>query len=438
MRASSHLLVLLAAIAMALGATILPGSSQTLDAKKRDGVFQVAQANTGADLNRQPQGSNRRPRRQSLGPRPPRSTIPALDKSTKGVSVAAPPAARGGSAAPRITSPPLPIATPQDPGVLRRRFTGGRAIMGVGPGVPVVPRPATAAPAVSPRPVSKSVEILNFDKAVRIDFTNKDGSPAVCTGLLLNAGYRRLGQVLTAAHCSCGELDSYRFTYLRAGGGPDEDALLASVPVRYADYSCRLDPEQQIGRDLALLMIRRSAEGRQPNDERRAEETSPVAVVASMHQVFDHTKTQKLVGVGYGKTDTEDRPTTPKAVLIDIASFFCAGGIVANSACASFREFSLADLTAPLGGRNRADSCSGDSGGPIYWVPTVAGQLEIDQFVLERDLRFLVGITSRALDGVQHNPGTTCGGGGIYTAVGHPDVVRWLAANNIVVEADFR
>jgi len=43
---------------------------------------------------------------------------------------------------------------------------------------------------------------------------------------------------------------------------------------------------------------------------------------------------------------------------------------------------------------------------------------------------------------VRHNQGTLCGGGGIYTAVGHPDVIAWLRTFGVnplnVFNYDFR
>jgi secreted trypsin-like serine protease len=89
-----------------------------------------------------------------------------------------------------------------------------------------------------------------------------------------------------------------------------------------------------------------------------------------------------------------------------------------------FREFVLSNPS--LGpGSPAIDTCSGDSGGPVYWFA--------QRYDHEGNLgvhRFLVGITSRALAGVDQSFGQ-CGGGGVYTAVVHGDVLAWLAGLGI-------
>jgi hypothetical protein len=280
--------------------------------------------------------------------------------------------------------------------------------------------------------------VAGFAEVVKINYT-KVGGPLddFCSGVLLQDPTSvDIAPVLTAGHCSCGQLSTYKIVR-GSVAAQQQKFVLVRLPVRFGGYSCLFPPELQIGSDLALLWITDSKTVDSP-DAPQVPMSTPVARIATMHQIYRDTKTRRLVGVGYGWTETGRAPSTTVAAIIPIQSFFCAAGAFAASACASFREFVLADPRAGPGA-NPADSCGGDSGAPIFWVPPsptagavpspTAGAAEENP----KSVRFLVGITSRALDGVRHNPGTTCGGGGIYTAVGHPDVIRWLAGQNIFV-----
>jgi hypothetical protein len=199
------------------------------------------------------------------------------------------------------------------------------------------------------------------------------------------------------------------------------------LPTRYGGYSCLLGPEGQPGRDIALLTVELETDypSRAYLDKISA---FPKVNVASMFEVFNDSPTRRLVGAGYGATE-QGLPGDARAAVIPIASYFCGGGAYSASTCSSFREFVLADRAAPLGA-NRSDSCGGDSGAPVFWQAPPAS---IDGKIGANPNRpiMLVGITSRAVAGVRHNAGTTCGGGGIYTALGHPEVIQWLRANGI-------
>ena len=276
------------------------------------------------------------------------------------------------------------------------------------------------------------VSVPNFDAVVKIEFKTVDGQDDLCSGFLFAAEFAAGAQVLTAAHCSCGQPNSYRIFHDIPGGDSKVFFVLASLPARYGDYSCALPPEGQIGRDLAMFWIKTKGETLSQSNA-----TPSLPLIATMHQVYRDTATRRLVGVGYGRNESRDLPPVAVAAAIPIQSFFCAGGAFAASACASFREFVLADTSAGPG-TNRPDSCGGDSGAPIFWIPPLPATGGLNPTDVKSSQRFLVGITSRALDGVQHNSGTTCGGGGIYTAVGHPDVIRWLTANGVIVLTEFK
>ena len=314
----------------------------------------------------------------------------------------------------------------------RRRLSGIRAAPAARPGLSGI------------RAVQEFVGgtvVAGFGEVVKINYTPVGGGPDdFCSGVLLvqdqGATIGDIAPVLTAGHCSCGRPGTY--SIVRGSvDGQQQKFVLVTLPVRFGGYSCLFPPELQIGSDLALLWIADGKTLERP-DAPQAPMSPSVARIATMHQIYRDTRTRRLVGVGYGFTETGHAPSTTVGAIIPIQSFFCAAGSFAASACASFREFVLADPRAGPGA-NPADSCGGDSGAPIFWVPpsptTSAVPLPTTDAaeVNAKSVRFLVGITSRALDGVRHNPGTTCGGGGIYTAVGHPDVIRWLVGQGIFV-----
>lgn len=250
-----------------------------------------------------------------------------------------------------------------------------------------------------------------FNNLVKIIYTDMSGRRTFCTGVKIGKT-----KVLTAAHCSCGDISSYRVFF---GNGharrPDDfDGFkLISNPIRYPGYSCLLSASDQPGRDLAILITSADGGVRNLSDDFIQLDVTEMAIIRRDLNSF------KLIGAGFGATETNPKPEIAVSAVIPIFSYFCSRGTVAQSPCAPFREFVLADPRSPRG-TNRPDSCGGDSGAPIFWTEE------------KQDKLILVGITSRALRGVQHDRGTTCGGGGIYTSIGHPDVTSWLENMGIV------
>jgi hypothetical protein len=268
----------------------------------------------------------------------------------------------------------------------------------------------------------------SFPNLAKIMFVDPLGQDDVCTGYFLDSM-----RVLTAAHCSCGGPSSYRIyrgDHPHDGDHPDiktdETFVLAAPPTRFYGYSCLIPPENQPGRDLAILRVE--------HVDKKSLLVTPAAIrpitlsIATPYQIYGDSDTRRLVGAGFGFNESRKLPKSAVASAIPISSFFCSSGAVAASPCSSFREFVLADPRT--GGVDRPDSCGGDSGSPIFWVsPTIRNDAEMTLF--------LVGIASRALAG-GHIPGTMCGGGGIYTAIGHSDVVRWLGGQNIFVRTELK
>ena len=314
---------------------------------------------------------------------------------------------------------------------------------------------------------SNGVLTLQFKNVVRIEY-REIGAPEnavrpVCTGLLVSTSPHeeinlKNTKVITAAHCSCGVIGSYRFQRLQNSRTRLEVYVPRKSPSRFANYSCKAPPELQPGRDIAIFDV----ESIQSREENRSENYStlyrfpkdgsgtveekiarPGLLIVNMNEVANDKSTKRLLGVGFGKTEDQILPDFPHQAAIDIASYFCVTGRFASSRCAPFREFVLAD-NSTLSGEAKRDSCGGDSGAPIFWqAPPLAeidgtnGRVKKTKISAKGLPIALVGITSRGLQGVRHQAGFRCGGGGIYTSIGHPEVVAWLNQQGVKTIEEF-
>ena len=119
---------------------------------------------------------------------------------------------------------------------------------------------------------------------------------------------------------------------------------------------------------------------------------------------------------GYGVIENGTAGQRREA-LIPFDGHVCAGREWRASGCTPFVEFVLSAQGSNLAGvRPTRDSCSGDSGGPVFW--------ESDG---RRDgPRFVVGVVSRATSLQTYVNSQPCGGGGIYSTVGRHTVIGWL------------
>lgn len=105
--------------------------------------------------------------------------------------------------------------------------------------------------------------------------------------------------------------------------------------------------------------------------------------------------------VGFGATDMEGKATNSqlKEAMTAVTDPMCSGGNGCNTSVAPGGEFIA-------GGSGTADSCFGDSGGPVY-LETPRGTV-------------VVGAVSRGVN----NAATPCGGGGIYVRT--DKIVEWI------------
>ena len=238
---------------------------------------------------------------------------------------------------------------------------------------------------------------------VRIDYETMEGKDDICTGIFVSAT-----NVLTAGHCGCGKRASYEVR--RTGGSDDLNPFtLAAFPSLYYPASCTLPGRLAPGFDLALLTI--------AGDEIS---TAPIVPISPMQVVYQDQPVTRLTIGGFGYTDegTLAEGTDPFFGHVEIRSHFCTQG---QFGCRQFREFILADPQLSRGAPT--DSCGGDSGGPVFYTPPPAadGSQEI----------VLVGIVSRAIETSGNANTLSCGGGGIYTALGRSQVVDWMRSNGV-------
>lgn len=258
----------------------------------------------------------------------------------------------------------------------------------------------------------------SLPETVRIDVNDA----TYCTGVLID--WRT---ILTAGHCACEAMGSYKISVTARVGLREENfpRRLVSPPITFPNYDCDRRHLAQPALDLALLKMEDPFEAgsRMMSSEELGERWNyaPPAI-APMHTVFYDQKTIALAVVGYGRTETGELSNGRRIAFVNVLSYFCSGTEWIRPRCAAFREFVLSNVF-PVGGSPIGDSCQGDSGGPVFYFPPGASGTNTRHL--------LVGVTSRGLPGAVNLATVPCGGGGIYTAIGRPDVLAWLTRNDV-------
>jgi hypothetical protein len=244
-----------------------------------------------------------------------------------------------------------------------------------------------------------------------------------CSGVLLD-----WTTVLTAGHCACLPASSYQIQISAYEGNGRPRIFRGPVerePTLFPGFSCALVSRKQPGVDLALLKIDIDNSFLDDRDRRVAHadlefdwSLEPPGLAPITRPYLDPQSLTLLV-VGYGRTQSGSIATDRMMARINVMSYFCSSAEMRNAGCAQFREFVLSNVL--LTGRPAADTCSGDSGGPVFYFHGQAPNVS----------RLLVGITSRGLPGAVTLANLPCGGGGVYTAIGRPDVLGWLDEMNV-------
>ncbi|HEY5926986.1 MAG TPA: trypsin-like serine protease [Kofleriaceae bacterium] len=213
------------------------------------------------------------------------------------------------------------------------------------------------------------------------------GTNGTCSGTLIAPDV-----VLTAGHC--------------AGINPQQ-VIANTVDYSNSDNGVRVHvahveayPNWQSSYDAAVLVLASPIQGVKPRK-------------LGTSCTFDRVERATAVHlVGFGATDTmgQTANTQQREAMTEVTDPECTGGNGCKKALAPGGEF-------VAGGTGAADSCFGDSGGPVY-LDTPVGTV-------------VIGTVSRGVD----NADTPCGGGGIYVRT--DKLIEWIEqATGAVVEAD--
>ncbi|NVB83502.1 MAG: trypsin-like serine protease [Kofleriaceae bacterium] len=201
------------------------------------------------------------------------------------------------------------------------------------------------------------------------------GNKGSCSGTLIAPDV-----VLTAGHCSKIEptqIIANTIDYAHAGGVRVNVAKTIAYPNWESTY------------DVSVIVLASPITNVTPRN---------VATSCTFNKFKKETQVHL---VGFGATDMQGTAANShlREAMAAVTDPTCSGGNGCNSRVAPGGEF-------VAGGTGNADSCFGDSGGPVY-LDTEMGTV-------------LVGAVSRGVD----NSSTPCGGGGIYVRT--DKIIDWL------------
>jgi secreted trypsin-like serine protease len=215
-----------------------------------------------------------------------------------------------------------------------------------------------------------------------------------CSGVLLSRWV-----ILTAAHCVCRkDRPSHIFVGEEPGASGAYHALRRER--RLARDECpssMAKPQLRLRRDLALLRLQR------PVPDAKRAQLAPEGLL---------TRDGTYVIAGFGALDQagRERDDRKRYAVVPIASVECGEA----TAPAQYGCLPREEMVA--GGDGEADTCDGDSGGPLFVSARDGAGAERGENL------FLAGVTSRPVLGSNRQ----CGKGGVYERMS-PAARQWLA-----------